>query len=146
MLRLRTTDLEYPGDGLHYYGGKPFTGLIVYDAPEGWVEGEEPHRDGLAWGTRRRWHAPNVLAEEAQLAHGAYHGVVRKWHENGVLADASNYEYGVRVSGRRWDETGNLIDDFQLEESDPAFEILQASRRAYGCSDDPSQPVEPTLG
>jgi hypothetical protein len=41
------------------------------------------------------------------------------------------YEYGIRVWGRRWDEQGNLVEDFQLIESDRGFGVLPVYRSAY---------------
>jgi antitoxin component YwqK of YwqJK toxin-antitoxin module len=134
MKRLRIEELDYPGDGLHYHAGQPFTGVAVYEQ-NGWLQAEEEYRDGLLWGTKREWFRAGGLQREAQCAWGAYHGTVRDWHENGRLAGEEFYEYGIRVRGKRRNEEGSLVEDFSLRETDPAFRTLQLSRAAFGGSE-----------
>ena len=130
--RVPSEELDYPGDGLHYLKGTPFTGVAYYLAKDGWVEAEEEYRYGLLWGRKRVWSGPGVLEREAQCAWGGYHGLVREWRPNGRLAAEGRYEYGIRVSGKRWDDRGGLVEDYQLQEADPAFHILESSRAAFG--------------
>jgi hypothetical protein len=75
-------------------------------------------------------HRPGVLALEAECALGARHGRTREWHDSGLLAADVVYEYGIKVRGRAWDESGQLVEDFTLAESGPTFELLQAFRKA----------------
>lgn len=131
MLRVRSEELDYLEDGLYYYRDEPFTGVIVYHTETGGIEVEEEYQAGLLSGWEREWYSSGVLAREAQCAWGAWHGFRREWDENGQLVAEDVYEYGIRVSGRRWDSAWNLIEAFQLQESDPAFRRLQAYRAAF---------------
>jgi len=130
--RVPIEKLSYPGDGLHYCEGKPFTGIAYFLATDGSVQAEEEYRDGLLWGSKKEWFRPGVLEREAECARGVRHGRFREWHENGRLAAEATYEYGIRTEGKRWDSEGNLIEDFHLEETDPAFETLKLSRDTFG--------------
>jgi antitoxin component YwqK of YwqJK toxin-antitoxin module len=131
MIRVHLEELDYPGDRLYYLNGQPFTGVVVYLSEEGWTQAEEEYREGLLSGWKREWHRPGVLEREAQCAWGARHGLCREWDEDGLLVAENSYEYGVRVSGRRWDSKGSVTEDFQLQESDPAFQIIQACRAPH---------------
>jgi antitoxin component YwqK of YwqJK toxin-antitoxin module len=122
--------LDYASDGLYYLDRVPFTGVLECRSEDGTLEAEEEFRDGLLSGRKRAWHPGGGLELEAECALGAFHGRVRRWHESGQLASDAVYEYGIRVQGRAWDESGALVEDYALAESDPAFGLLQAFRKA----------------
>jgi len=135
-----TLQLEYPGDGLHYLNGEPFTGILEFPQPGGGLEGEEEYKAGLLSGRRRIWHASGQLQEEAECAWGGYHGRVREWYEDGRLAADEVYEYGIRTRGTRWDEQGRVAEEFELSEADPAYHTLELSRAAFGSGEEPAEP------
>ncbi len=86
--------------------------------------------DGLLSGRKRSWHHAGGLELEAECADGVYHGKVHEWYEDSRLSADALYEHGVKLRRQAWDESGNLIEDFTLSESDPAFGILQTARSA----------------
>ncbi len=105
VTRVTTEQLDYPGDGLHYLDGVPFTGVLECWQEDGELESEAEYKDGLLSGQKRVWHpSPGGLQLEAECAWGAYHGRVREWHENGQMAGDAVYEYGIRTRGTRWDK------------------------------------------
>jgi antitoxin component YwqK of YwqJK toxin-antitoxin module len=132
MLRLPSERLDYPGDGLHYFEGQPFTGVMEFRRPDGGLEGEEEYRDGLLWGCRRIWFPSGRPQEEAECAWGGYHGRAREWYEDGRLASDEVYEYGIRTRGTTWGEDGQVAEEFKLSESDPAYRTLELFRAAFG--------------
>jgi antitoxin component YwqK of YwqJK toxin-antitoxin module len=71
-----------------------------------------------------------VIEREAECAWGARHGIRREWDTDGHLVAEGMYEYGVRVQDRRWDSNGMIIEEFEIQESDPSFQILLAARAA----------------
>lgn len=133
MEKVLIQSLEYPGDGLHYKAGVPFTGVaITKDTHGGWVQAEEEYKDGVVCGLVKTWHAPDVLATEEVCAWGVRHGNFREWSESGQLIAEGYYQYGIRVSEKIWDESGKLIEDYQLKETDPDFETMTLAKQAYG--------------
>jgi antitoxin component YwqK of YwqJK toxin-antitoxin module len=130
VIRVTTSELDYPGDGVTYLNGERFTGFEVFHDDSGWKCAEHEYRDGRLSGVKRAWHRPGVLALEAECALGVRHGRSREWHESGVLASDAVYEHGIKVRGRAWAESGQLVEDFTLAESGPTFELLQAFRKA----------------
>ncbi|MCA9070353.1 MAG: hypothetical protein KDA84_15580 [Planctomycetaceae bacterium] len=129
--RVSSKELDYGSDGLYYLDDQPFTGIIEYRPESGWLEAEEEYKNGLQWGLSRKWHRKGVLEWEAECAFGARHGLCREWDEAGHLIAEDHYEFGVRVHGKQWDSKGNLTEEFEIQESDPGFELLQAFRTAY---------------
>lgn len=131
VLRVTTEQLDYPGDGLHYRNGEPFTGVLEFRLPNGELEAEEEYKGGLLSGLKRVWYPSGVLHLEAGCAWGGYHGRVCEWHENGRLAGDAAYEYGIRTRGTRWDDQGRAVEEFELSETDPAYRTLELSRAAF---------------
>jgi antitoxin component YwqK of YwqJK toxin-antitoxin module len=130
--RVTSEQLDYPGDGLYYRDGQPFTGVVESRLPDGMLEAEAQYREGLLWGRKRSWHRSGGLEFDAECAWGGYHGRVREWYEDGRVAADLEYQYAVRVRGTRWDDQGRVTEEFVLSEGDPAYEILQAARVAFG--------------
>ena len=54
----------------------------------------------------------------------------REWGEDGRLVAEDCYQYGVRVTGKLWDASGHLIEEYEIEERDPAFQVLQTFRES----------------
>jgi hypothetical protein len=79
VIRVTSLELDYPGDGVTYFGGKQFTGFEVFRDDSGWECAEHEYRDGLLSGVKREWHWPGVLALEAECALGGFQGRVRRW-------------------------------------------------------------------
>ena len=130
MTRIPYEELDYGDDGLYYYRGVPFTGVAIYLEGGGWIQAEEEYQEGLLWGQKREWHQPGKLEREAQCVRGARHGLCREWDGDGHLIAEEAYEYGVRESGKRWDSDGNLVEEFHINEADPAYQILRGARDA----------------
>lgn len=130
-VRVSIEDLDYGADGLYYLGGEPFTGTIEYISDGGWVEAGEEYEDGLLSGTKREWQGKGILWREAECAFGGRHGRCKEWDEAGHLVADDKYEFGVRVSGKRWDCDGRLIEDFVIQEGAPSFQLLASLREAH---------------
>ncbi len=138
--RVTSEQLEYPGDGLHYRDGQPFTGVLEFRLTNGGLEAEEEYNDGLLSGRTREWHPSGGLQLEAECAWGGYHGRVREWYEDGRLAADGVYEYGIRTRGTRWDEQGKVVEEFELSEADPAYCTVKLSRAAFGSAGEKAEP------
>jgi antitoxin component YwqK of YwqJK toxin-antitoxin module len=128
MKRVPEDSLDYTGDGFYYLDERPFTGVGYSVSEDGWLETETEYRDGLEWGLRRQWYAPNKLLAEAELSRGVKHGKERLWHRNGKLKEEGDYELGTTLKRKKWDENGNLEEDFELKETDSNFKLLQQFR------------------
>jgi antitoxin component YwqK of YwqJK toxin-antitoxin module len=122
--------LEYD-DGVMFLDGEPFTGVGFFLDAAGFLHAEIEYRNGLEWGIKRGWHAPDEPAYQDQLFMGVLHGTKREWHRNKRLAEEGDYELGFRLRRKRWDENGNLLEEFELKETDPGYEELEKYRAIY---------------
>ena len=133
MQRALAGQLDYAGDGLYYLNGEPFCG-ICYTMKGARGRSETVFRDGLIWGTTKEWYGSGQLMREASYFKGVFHGKVQEWHKSGQLAEQGEYEYGIALWEKRWDENGQLVEDFSLTEADEDYAVLQRYRSMYRSS------------
>ena len=131
MERVLLRDLEYPGDGLYYFNGEPFTGIAYSLTKEGWEKSQAEYREGLRWGPAKEWYGPDKPMVDSYSFKGVLHGRAREWHKNGILAEDGEYEYGITLWEKNWDEEGILKKDYKLKESDNDYQTLQRYRAIY---------------
>jgi hypothetical protein len=130
--RVEGDDLEWEGQ-LQTWNGAPFTGIEVWRFPNGGVESETAYKDGLSDGLARTWDEQGQLRSQFTCRLGAMHGNCKKWHANGQLAEDGNYEWGVRLDEKAYDEQGALTSTFIMDPADPhsQYGILLKFREAY---------------
>jgi len=123
--------LELRDDGA-YYDGVLFTGVAYAENQDGRLLYEARYRDGLHWGLSQEWYLDGQLCSESSFVREWAHGPFRQWHGNGQLAEQEEYEWGVLLSRKAWDEEGSLLEDFTLSESSPEFAVLRERRANWG--------------
>ncbi|KAJ6041611.1 uncharacterized protein N7446_010508 [Penicillium canescens] len=131
MQRVLADRIGYPGDGLYYFDGEPFSGVSYTTKGGAWENSEAEIHDGLLWGTTKEWYGPGQLMHEASYFKGVLHGNAREWHKSGQLAEDGDYEYGIALWKKSWDENGQLIEEFTLTQADEDFTVLQRYRSIY---------------
>src|SRR5215467_12546606 len=120
--------LDYPGDGYYYLDDEPFTGVAVSLYKDGSVKSEIEYKQGLKWGLERHWFASSKLEAETEMQRGVVHGKERVWYADGQLKEEGEYEHGVTLKRKEWNEKGELVDDYELKETDPDYSLLQRLR------------------
>lgn len=136
MERVEHSCLTYdPESGRFTRGGTPFTGVVFSCWPDGRLEAESELRDGLNWGFSRSWRSTGGKLGEAEMRAGVLHGRAKEWHKNGQLAADGEYEYGIALWEKKWDEGGELVSEYELKPSDRRYRDLVQRRRAYARSD-----------
>lgn len=123
--------LEVTGDQAYLFDGMLFNGIAVHYREDGSIESEVEFRDGIQNGVIRNWDVNGKLIFQGETKNGAFHGNCRTWDVDGRLIQEDKYEYGIRVSRKRWSENGDVIEDTMLERGNPNFELLQSARRAF---------------
>jgi antitoxin component YwqK of YwqJK toxin-antitoxin module len=135
MVRVPYDDLDFPGwDDGYTYNGESFTGVAFELGEGGRLVAEVEFRSGIQEGMWREWHPDGVPSREARLERGVWHGHCREWHPNGQLALEGEWEYGVSLHRRRWDEAGVLAEEYEVASNASASEVLGIYRRMYGGS------------
>lgn len=137
MLRVERDDVSFETvnvgpNGNWLYEGGPFTGVAYTLGPDGEVESEQEFRDGLRWGPCWERYRFGQMYAESDFHRDVLHGRARVWHENGQLAEDGEYEYGIVLWEKKWDEAGALVEEYALTEADGNYSLLQSFRRIYG--------------
>lgn len=130
-LRVHLDELDFGDEQLMVWKGKPFTGVAIEYFPDGKLQSEVPHIDGLEHGLKRAWYPSGQLRKEANLWYGSLHGHLREWDEQGRLISEMIGELGVGVAERRWDEQGRLVKDWHIGPTDDLYEILLLKRKKW---------------
>ena len=130
MKRLDYSELEYNEDGLYYHDRVPLAGVAFTVDRNEEVASEADFRDGLEWGVSRRWFHPGRPALVRETSRGVLHGQAKEWHPNGQLASEEQHELGICPRRRRWNKSGELVEDFTIRESDADYQTLQILREA----------------
>jgi len=128
MKRVDDAPLEYI-EGRECLDGEPFTGIDCW-VDEGY-RGETTYISGIQTGLKRGWYPSGAPKYEYQMLMGTYHGKKREWHPNGKLSEEADYELGFDLRHKFWDKDGNLIEEFEREKNDPAYDALKLERETY---------------
>ncbi len=136
MLRIPKEKLHFEtvnvgSNGNWLYEGKPFTGVAYSLYRDGSVRSEETFRYGLKWGPTWEKFLTGALYYEATFYRDVVHGFEREWREDGRLAEEGEYEYGIPLWKKKWSKSGELVEDYRLSESSPAYERLQLLRQTF---------------
>lgn len=133
MHRIPLNSLDYHDDDRRFYlNDKLFTGVAFTLNKDGQLKSEVTYRDGQPWGATREWYRTGQPMVDSTYVMGQLHGRAREWHANGQLAEDGEYEYGITLWEKKWDENGRIIDDYQMKESDPDYQTLLHYRTFYG--------------
>jgi hypothetical protein len=117
-------------DDLYEYQDRPFTGRAREYSPDGVLIGELDFVDGMLDGDSRGWYPSGQLKDEEHFRANGRHGLAKEWYESGKAKRETLFEHSIVVRDREWDENGNVIRDYVLDENAPQFKRLEARRRA----------------
>ena len=125
MKQASISDLEYNEvEGLYYLNGELFSGLAYSTRDGNFRDAEVSYVGGARSGRTREWYRPERLMLDEMYLDGGLHGYARRWYENGQLKKEGEYEHGVALWEKSWDEHGNLLKEFVLSEDSPNYRLL----------------------
>jgi antitoxin component YwqK of YwqJK toxin-antitoxin module len=104
-------------DGV-YHGSDLFTGVAVAYWPDGGVQEEQSFVDGKKDGAHRIYTPSAVLLEETPYRADLIEGLSWTWHDNGQMARELFALAGVPLFRRTWDDRGDLLEEYKLDEND----------------------------
>lgn len=116
MLKRLLGTLEYTDRHTYAHNSKDFTGINFYTNKQEQVILEQSYFDGMAWGFYRKWNSNGVLLKLHDVRYGDVDGNLKKWYGNKVLQEDCFYDSRSIVWRKRWDQQGNLIEDFNILE------------------------------
>lgn len=133
IVRVHVNDLvdEYPGYTFVTFQGKPFTGLGFETMDDGRTISETTYVDGAETGPYRTWYLNGQLESEGESRLNRLHGFFKEWHESGQLKAEGLIELGTLIWRKDWDEEGNLIEDYKIEDYPSRLKSLKSSRSLF---------------
>ena len=104
-------EVTIPNDTIAFFKKdmKPVTGIVKDKYENGQLKLERTHKDGYLDGLSRTWYENGQLYVEINYKDGKKDGVGRNWYENGQLNEEGEWQEGVIISIKRWDEDGKPI-------------------------------------
>jgi antitoxin component YwqK of YwqJK toxin-antitoxin module len=133
MMEIDDNELYLTDKELYEFQGQPFSGKAVEHSPDGVLIGANEYVDGMLDGVSRVWYpSGRQLKEEEHFRRNSRHGPSREWFEDGRPKRDTLFEHSIRVSEKKWDESGNLVRNFVLSEEAPLFKVLEKRRQAAG--------------
>ena len=127
-LRVEDSELDYGPDLIFTYQGQLFTGIAYEDVPGKWLS-EVCYRDGMQDGPAREWYPSGALRSETYYYENASHGTSREWDESGRLIAEERYEYGILVSRKMLDSSGNVAESFEITPEHQHYARLEHYRQ-----------------
>jgi antitoxin component YwqK of YwqJK toxin-antitoxin module len=130
MQRVNFDDLllDYYED-IYLYKDEPFTGIAYYiepDYPEGQIQGETEFISGNKEGLEREWYPDGQIKEETYFLPDDVFS--KEWNEDGKLVLEEHSWGGTVGSRKRWDDEGNLIEDYEISPEDSSYKHVEFLR------------------
>jgi antitoxin component YwqK of YwqJK toxin-antitoxin module len=129
MSRVNTDDIEFTDDYRYMWNGLPFSGIGFDAGEDGTLLSEMEFREGILDGMARDFYPSGCVKSESQYRNNTLDGTVREWSQEGILQRVETYERGICIRRQVRDESGQLTLNYELDENDPQFELLQMLRR-----------------
>lgn len=125
-------DVLYADEGIFVLeDGTPYSGLAREQLADGTVLQEDMLVNGMKEGLSRGWHDNGTLRHELYYLHDGLHGLCREWYDNGQPRTEGTFEHGICVTEKKWDADGKLVKDYQINEADQLYPMLQRARRLH---------------
>lgn len=137
MLRINTDDLiffEWAPDGEPRlsYNGNPFTGLALKLGEKSILKSESEYVNGYREGIQKEFYSSGQTSTIYTRKWSRYHGPDLEWHPNGVLKSENIWEFGHKISGKTFDENGNLISIYSINDHPERFLLWESDRQYFG--------------
>lgn len=106
-------DLELLQDevGAWYYqlNGLPYTGCALQYYVNGRKAAETNLVKGYQEGVERIWYQNGQLKSENNFKNNIFHGICKSWNEQGILLFEGEYDMGIRVWSKRYNDLKDLL-------------------------------------
>jgi antitoxin component YwqK of YwqJK toxin-antitoxin module len=129
MIRIDSDEIyvDYVGrDQYWMWQGERFTGISVEVGIDGHTVSETTYVDGIETGPYKTWYWNGQLESERNSKWNRLQGLIKTWHESGLLKRESMFELEYQIWSKKWDENGNLICEYKIEDNPSELRSLEA--------------------
>lgn len=134
-MRVNVNELDdeynYAGSLVMVWEGQPFTGTAFQISPQGTLWCEQAYVEGTLDGVSKEWYLNGQLKSQTEYKWNRIHGRDQGWHEDGQPNYNSFYELGIPLSEQQWDEQGNLVKDYKMEQDSARYADLVRERTIF---------------
>lgn len=126
-------DIEYTRSGspVYTWQGKPFTGIAYELNSAGKLINETSYVDGIEDGSEKLWY-PNGQSESViEVKWNRPHGKFQHWYEDGKIKYEGICELGYVVKRKEWDNKGNLLNEYSIENEPEKYKELLREREIF---------------
>jgi antitoxin component YwqK of YwqJK toxin-antitoxin module len=116
---------------------KRFTGISVEVGVDGNTMSETTYVDGVETGPYKTWYWNGQLESEGESRWNRIHGPFKAWYESGGLKYEGLAESGHVIWRKKWDEEGNLIREYKIEDNPSELKGLESMRSWHKFHDIP---------
>src|SRR4051794_2261182 len=105
----------------HFYEGRPFTGVARERNPQGALIAEVPFVDGSKHGVVNEWYPSGQAKLTIDYRYNSPHGRYIEYSQSGKLVVEAEYESGVCLWRKRYDQDGRLVEDYNVESDESSL-------------------------
>ncbi|MEO1162828.1 MAG: hypothetical protein AAFV98_03505 [Chloroflexota bacterium] len=131
-IRVQQEELDFTDYFRAFRNNEPFTGVVYDLTQDGNLWSEMSYVDGWQHGITKEWSLSGTLIVEEAWQSGYLHGLLQEWFEDGNLKRQAEFELGTRVSDKRWNQEGRLVESFEISEKDADYRFLMSKRKHFG--------------
>ena len=131
MLEIDYDDLECDENHCYLHDGRPFTGLARERSPSGGLVAEVPFLNGMKHGAATEWHEPERVRSVYNYMLNMMHGRATEYAPDGAVVLDAEHEYGICLWRRRYAPGGAVTEDYTIQSSESALEVLAMARRTF---------------
>lgn len=131
MLEIDYDDLVCDENHCYLHDGRPFTGLARELSPSGRAVAEVTFLDGMKHGATTEWHELGRVRSVFNYTLHMLHGRATEYAPDGAMVFDAEYEYGMCLWRRRYAPGGAVTEDYTIQSSESALEVLAMARRTF---------------
>ncbi|MBO0358414.1 hypothetical protein J0X19_10700 [Hymenobacter sp. BT186] len=114
-----------------YQDGKPYTGT-VYETFQGRTDVEYEVVNGVKQGRETEFYPDGTIQSVSYYVGNLLDGPLMRYHENGAVEEKALFEKGVCVRSTSYDEVGQVVEEYTIDEKSAEYPWLMHLRQKMG--------------
>jgi antitoxin component YwqK of YwqJK toxin-antitoxin module len=125
------SDYTEGGSIIYIWEGRPFTGIAYELNRDGNLVNETSYVEGIEDGLKKDWYPNGQPKSSTEMKWNRPHGNFTHWHVNGQKKYEGVAELGHDLNSQEWDESGKLINEYQIESDPKELASLETDRLIF---------------
>ncbi len=108
----------------------PFTGIGFLEYPDNSLKSKSCYLNGYEHGLCQEWYSNHQLKIEWTAVHGRAKGKINQWYADGKIKSVGEYDYGVEIEYKEWNENGELLIHREVNKESEMYKYLIQMRES----------------